>query len=126
MSDSKFPLCESVGLKPTNFTGHIDIVNGVGFIPASDVEALLAKGKPVAGYVSREGYHFTSIKEISLDTHTALLIGIKPIVRECEQHTPKIASKQVPFSTPETGIMLGCSVVCATCGVPLKAEWSAK
>lgn len=65
------------------------------------------------------------------DTHTALLIDIKEIEKmKCESHVPKLKSNQ-PVGIPDTkdyfaaALMLGCSIVCAKCGVDLKVEkWS--
>lgn len=102
-------------------------------VSADDLEAVLAKAVKVTGYHVKhptDGWIWSyrqNIFERVTDTHTGLLLAIEPIKPKCERHVPSIESKQVciPSSTDPFGaaLVLGCSIVCATCGVRLTAEW---
>lgn len=120
---SKYPRIEKLGL--TIGGGYQGIVN------ADDLEALLEKAVKVWGNVGSEASSWTSHPHGTFVqenyTHSALLLSITPLKPKCEKHVPTIESKQVsmPQSKDPFGaaLLLGCAIVCATCGVRLEAEW---
>lgn len=83
---------------------------------------------PKISGVVNEKQEYNFVKDIHIgDTHTAVLFNLELIKKECNQHIPKIASRQVAESNPAIASMLGCSIVCANCGIELKpGNWSAK
>jgi hypothetical protein len=82
-----FPNIKALGLEVRNYALYGTTVD---FVDAQNLEALLAKGvrvygKTGAGANSHRDKWYWCKSPINEDTHTALLIGITPIVRDtCE------------------------------------------
>lgn len=80
MSDVKFPLCSALGLKINFMVGTMPWP----WVSAESLERVLSKGMRVCGVVDdaepRIKYSFTDYATKD-DTHTALLIDIKPIAK---------------------------------------------
>ncbi len=84
MGDVKYPLCESVGLHVNSHIFHwmFDHKNEESrhdWIEASKVEDLLSRGVRVFRGDYEEQWH---VLQFGKDTHQALLIDIKPAVKE--------------------------------------------
>lgn len=70
-SENRYPLCHSLGLKAEYHAGKAH-----NWIMASDLEAILQKSTLVYG-IDIPMAHWSTNHQVN-DTHTALLIGIKP------------------------------------------------
>lgn len=87
---SKYPLIEKCGLKAITF--HLDCTFDHGtehsehsYVRADDLETFLEGAKVVYGKKFKDGQiHFSSAIKTSLDTHTARLVMIEEIKKECE------------------------------------------
>lgn len=71
----KFPLCEKAGLQMRWCVGDD------GFVPMSDVEALLARGQEVKGFFDGD-LQIWGNGENAKDTHTARVVMIEEIKKE--------------------------------------------
>lgn len=82
---AEFPLTRALGLEVlTHEEGRAFFYHQVS---AQSLEALLAKAPVVSGMLSESpgSWHNFSVRKGDLDTHTALLVNVQPIVRESEE-----------------------------------------
>ena len=88
---SKYPLTEGLGLFVQ--TGSLVIHGGSGgpkdYIRADDLERLLEKGARIIGHKSEYGWVWGEPHSRAKNTHTALLIGIKPIQKDTAEQILK-------------------------------------